>query len=171
MPEILIASMSPIGHIAPLLTLARGLVDRGDEVTVLAAAAHADRIRATGAHPRALPPETDIDDTRLDEDFPGRSATTGIRRVDFDMTHIFVKPMPFQAAALSELFAQKRFDAVIADAMFLGVLPFLLGDPTARPPILSYSTTPLFLSSRDTAPGGLGLPRRRAGWAGYVTGP
>jgi len=41
MPEILIASLSPAGHIAPLLNVAQGLVDRGDRVTVLSSAAHA----------------------------------------------------------------------------------------------------------------------------------
>ncbi|WP_422746193.1 nucleotide disphospho-sugar-binding domain-containing protein [Mycobacterium sp. WMMD1722] len=157
MSQILIASMSPIGHIGPLLNLARGLVDRGDDVTVLASAARAALIRATGARAAALPPETDIDETRLDEQFPGRSATRGIRRVDFDVTNIFVRPMPGQATALAELLAHNHFDAVIADAMFLGVVPFLLGDSSARPPILSYATTPLMISSRDTAPGGLGL--------------
>ncbi|MET0475252.1 MAG: nucleotide disphospho-sugar-binding domain-containing protein, partial [Mycobacterium sp.] len=42
-------------------------------------------------------------------------------------------------------------------AFFLGVLPMLLGDPADRPPVLTYSTTPLFLTSRDTAPGGTGI--------------
>lgn len=158
MPDLLIASMSPIGHIGPLLNLARDLVDRGDRVTVLSSAARAEMIRAVGAIPRALPPETDIDKGHLNELFPGRARTTGIRRVDFDITHVFVAPMMHQAAALTALFAETRFDAVIADAMFFGVLPFLLGDPAGRPPILSYSTTPLFVSSRDTGPVGLGLP-------------
>lgn len=157
MPEILIASLSPIGHIGPLLHLARGLIERGDRVTVLTAAARADMIRSAGARPLALPPQTDIDESRLNELYPGRERTSGIRRVDFDITHLFVTPMPHQAAALTEAFAETRYDAVIADAMFLGILPFLLGDPGARPPILAYTTTPLFLSSRDTAPGGLGM--------------
>ncbi len=55
MPEILIASLSPTGHIGPLLNVAQGLVDRGDRVTVLTAAAHADKIRAIGAIPAAIP--------------------------------------------------------------------------------------------------------------------
>jgi UDP:flavonoid glycosyltransferase YjiC (YdhE family) len=58
---------------------------------------------------------------------------------------------------LAEWMAQTRVDAIIADAGFFGVLPFLLGDPAARPPVLSYSTTPLMMSSRDTAPSGMGL--------------
>ncbi len=66
--------------------------------------------------------------------------------------------MPHQAKALTELMAHKRFDAILADYGFFGVLPFVLGDRAARPPVLLYGTTPLMFSSRDTAPGGLGLP-------------
>lgn len=157
MAEILMAALSPIGHIGPLLNVAQGLAERGDRVTVLTAAHRADMVRAAGARPHALPPEADFDETRLDIDLPGRAETSGIRRVNFDIVRLFVAPMPYQTAALSELMAQTRYDAVIADFGFLGALPFLLGEPSARPPILTYSTTPLMLSSRDTAPSGLGL--------------
>ena len=54
--------------------------------------------------------------------------------------------------------AQTQFDAIIVDAGFFGILPFLLGDRAARPPVLAYTTTPLMISSRDTAPSGMGLP-------------
>ncbi len=157
MPEILIPSLSPTGHIGPLLNVAQGLVDRGDRVTVLTAAAHADKIRAVGAIPAAIPAEADFDMTRLDLDLPGRAETSGIKRINFDIVHIFLQPMPLQTQALSDLMARTRFDAILADSTFFGILPFLLGDPAARPPVLSYSTMPLMLSSRDTAPGGLGM--------------
>ncbi len=78
MPEILIAALSPLGHIGPLLNVARGLVDRGDRVTVLSSADHAARIRAIGATPQAIPAEADFDMTRLDIDLPGRAETSGI---------------------------------------------------------------------------------------------
>ncbi|MBS1695694.1 MAG: glycosyltransferase [Actinobacteria bacterium] len=157
MAEVLIASVPPIGHVSPLLTVARGLVDRGDRVTVLTSARHAARIRATGAHPHPLPREADIDETRLDADLPGRTQTSGIRRVNFDVVRVFVAPMDAQARELASLMTQQRFDAIIVDATFFGVLPFLLGDRDARPPILAYSTTPLLVSSRDTGPAGMGL--------------
>lgn len=157
MPEILIAALSPAGHIDPLLNVARGLVDRGDRVTVLTSADHAAKIRAVGAVPRAIPAEADFDVTRLDIDLPGRTDTSGIKRVNFDIVRIFVQPMPHQADALSRLMAQTPFDAIITDAGFFGILPFLLGDRAARPPVLTYTTTPLMISSRDTAPSGLGL--------------
>jgi MGT family glycosyltransferase len=158
MPEILIASLSPIGHIAPLLNIAQGLVDRGDRVTVLSSADHAGTIRAVGATPQAIPSEADFDLTRLDIDLPGRTETSGIKRVNFDIVRLFVQPMPHQTKVLSELIAHTRFDAILVDAGFFGILPFLLGDRAARPPVLAYSTTPLMISSRDTAPSGMGLP-------------
>ena len=157
MSEILIAALSPIGHIGPLLNVARGLVDRGDRVTVLSGAARADQIRATGATPATLPQRGDLDLALLESD-SGREGTSGVKRLNFDIVRLFVAPMPHQAKALTELLAQKRFDAILADYGFFGILPFTLGDSAARPPVLLYATTPLMISSRDTAPPGLGLP-------------
>ncbi len=157
MPQILIASCPPIGHVAPLLNVARGLVARGDRVTVLTSARHADKIRAVGAEPRPLPYTADYDDSSFDADLPGRTETSGLARLNFDIEHIFVRPLPHQYSALQELLAADQYDAVITDAIFLGALPLLLDKSAQRPPILSYSTTPLFLSSKDTAPGGPGI--------------
>lgn len=157
MPEILIASCPPVGHVSPLLNVARGLVARGDRVTFLTSARHADKIRAVGAEPRPLPLGADYDDSALDAELPGRAETSGIPRINFDVENVFVRPLPYQFSALQELLAENSYDAVITDAFFLGVLPLLLDDSVARPPILAYSTTPLFLTSRDTAPGGPGI--------------
>ena len=157
MAEILIASCPPIGHVGPLLNVARGLVDRGDRVTFLTSERHASKIFAVGAHPHPLPAEADYDDSSFDADLPGRAQTSGIKRVNFDVTHVFVRPLPHQAQALADLLADRHFDAIIVDSIFLGVLPLLLGDPSSRPPILTYTTVPLFLTSRDTAPGGTGI--------------
>jgi MGT family glycosyltransferase len=157
MPETLIAALSPIGHIGPLLNVARGLVDRGDRVTVLSGADRADDIRAAGATPVPRPPQGDLDLALLDSD-SGREHNSGIKRLNFDIVRLFVAPMPHQAKALTELLAHKRFDAILADYGFFGVLPFALAARSARPLVLLFSTTPLMISSRDTAPAGLGLP-------------
>jgi MGT family glycosyltransferase len=157
MAEILIAALSPVGHISPLLNVARGLVDRGDRVTVLSGAGRADDIRATGATPTTLAAKGDLDLALLETD-SGREETSGIKRLNFDIIRLFVAPMPHQTKALSDLMSQTRFDAILADYGFFGVLPFVLGDKSARPPVLLYGTTPLMFSSRDTAPSGLGLP-------------
>jgi hypothetical protein len=157
MPKILIASCPPVGHISPLLNVSRGLVARGDSVTVLSSARHADKIRAAGGEPRPLPLGADYDGSAFAADLPGRAETSGIARINFDVANIFVRPLPHQFNALRELLADNDYDAIITDAFFLGTLPLLLDGTVARPPILSYTTTPLFLTSRDTAPGGPGI--------------
>ena len=51
MPEILIASCPPVGHVSPLLNVARGLVARGDRVTFLTSARHAGKITRSEQNP------------------------------------------------------------------------------------------------------------------------
>ena len=156
MAEILIAALSPIGHIGPLLSVAQDLVARGDCVTVMTGAAHADAIVAVGARPHPLAAIADFDDSPFDSSERGR--TSGAKALNRAVIRLFLAPMSHQAAALSAAMADTRFDAIIVDYGFFGIVPFLLGDPADRPPVVYYTPTPLMLSSRDTAPNGMGLP-------------
>lgn len=156
MAEILIAALSPNGHIAPMLTVAADQVKRGNTVTVLTGPAHAAAVRAVGALPHPLPAIADFDDSPFDATRRGR--TSPIKALNLAIIRLFLDPMPHQAAELAKVLEGRRFDAIIADYGFFGVLPLLLGDPARRPPVLYYTPTPLMLSSRDTAPNGLGIP-------------
>ena len=82
---------------------------------------------------------------------------TGLARLRFDMENIFINPIPAQAAAVTELLADPA-DAVLTDSAFLGAIHLLLRPRTHRPPVLACGVFPLSVSSRDTAPFGLGLP-------------
>ena len=75
MAEILIAALSPIGHITPLLAIAQDLVARGDHVTVMTGAAHTDAVHATGAQSHPLPALADFDDSPFDSS--SRARTVG----------------------------------------------------------------------------------------------
>jgi MGT family glycosyltransferase len=156
MAEILIAALSPIGHISPLLAVAQDLVAGGDRVTVMTGAAHSGAVLATGAQPHPLPAIADFDDSPFDSSSRGR--TSGTKALNLAIIRLFLAPMPHQAAELTAAMARTRFDAIIVDYGFSGIIPFLLGDPADRPPVLYYTPTPLMLSSRDTAPNGMGLP-------------
>ncbi|MBB3603115.1 MGT family glycosyltransferase [Mycolicibacterium sp. BK556] len=156
MAEILIAGLSAAGHITPLLAIAGGLAHRGDRVTVLTSPRHAAKVEACGARLHPLPPEADLADGQVDET-PGREELNGVRRLNFDIAEFFVGPMPRQAEILTELFAHNRFDAVIVDSVFLGIVPFLLGSRAALPPVLAFTPMPLMIASRDTGPAGLGM--------------
>src|ERR1700712_4470537 len=63
--------------------------------------------------PEPLPVEADYDDSSFDADYPGRAQTSGIKRINHDLTHLFVKPVPAQAAALTDLLSKNDFDALI----------------------------------------------------------
>jgi UDP:flavonoid glycosyltransferase YjiC (YdhE family) len=140
-PEILIAALSPTGHISPLLTVAQDLVARGNRVTVMTGAAHADAVRAVGARLQPLAAVADFDESPFDASHRGR--TPKIRALNLAIIRLLLAPMPHQAAELSAALAANHFDAVIADYGFFGVIPFLLGDPADRPPILHYTPTPM----------------------------
>jgi MGT family glycosyltransferase len=155
MAEILIASLSPTGHIGPLLTVAQDLVARGDRVTVMTGSDHTDAILAVGAHPHPLPKDADFDQSPFDA--ASRGKTSKVKALNLAIIRLFLAPMPHQYAELTAALAAKRFDAIIADYGFFGVIPLLLSDPAGRPPVLQYTPTPLMLSSRDTAPNGVGL--------------
>ncbi|KAA0083356.1 glycosyltransferase [Mycolicibacterium sp. P9-64] len=162
MAQILIAALSPVGHISPLLAVAQDLVSRGDNVTVMTGAAHSDVVYATGAQPHPLPAVADFDDSAFNADDRGKM--TPIKALNDGIIRLFLNPMPHQAAELAAAMAKTRFDAIIVDFGFFGIIPLLLGDPAKRPPVLYYTPTPLMLSSRDTAPSGMGLPPGIGGW-------
>jgi MGT family glycosyltransferase len=164
-PEVLVCSRSPTGHIGPLLTVAQDLVLRGDRVTVMTGDEHVDAIRAVGATPHPLPAAADFDQTPFDTESRGR--TPKITALNLAITRLFLAPMPHQLAEVRRALAATTFDAIIADYGFFGVIPLLLEDRGTRPPILSYTPCPMMLSSRDAAPHGLGLPPG-AGWYGRL---
>ncbi len=157
MTRYLIAATPVHGHVMPMLAIAKGLTDRGHHVRVLTGSRFASAVAAAGAEHVALPPPADYDDRDPDTAFPQRRELTGLARLRFDMDNIFINPIPAQAAAVSELLADPA-DAVLTDSAFLGAIHLLLQPRTQRPSVGICGVFPLSVSSRDTAPFGLGLP-------------
>ncbi|MFC7025265.1 glycosyltransferase [Promicromonospora thailandica] len=159
MTSVLIASVPIHGHVAPLLTVARQLVERGDDVRFLTGARFADVVAATGARHVALPPDADLDDRQdFNETFPERAALRGPRAAAHDIEHVFVRPGRPQHDAVMELHAAEPVDVLLTDPAFLGGA-LLAGHPAGvRPPLVVGGVFPLMISSRDTAPFSMGLP-------------
>lgn len=159
MADVLIAALSPESHAGPLLAVGDDLVCRGHQVTVMTGPQHADEILEIGARHHLLPAPADRDDQRLDVLHGG--AASRIDKLRALLVRRLLRPMPHQAAELHAALFDRRYDAVIADCAFLGVLPLLLDahpQRWERPAVLCYSASPLMLSSRDTAPAGMALP-------------
>ena len=157
MTRYLIAATPVHGHVMPMLAIAKGLTGRGHHVRVLTGSRFASAAAAAGADHVPLPPPADYDDRDPDAAFPQRRELTGLARLRFDMDNIFINPIPAQAAAVTELLADPA-DAVLTDSAFLGAIHLLLRPRTHRPTVGVCGVFPLSVSSRDTAPFGLGLP-------------
>lgn len=154
MSRILVATVPVIGHIVPILPLARGLIARGHEVRWYSGRKHAGRIEATGARFVSYTQARDYDDLKFDSQFPGRSALKGLDQLRFDLKHIFIDAAPGQYADIEAITREWRPDVIVAD-------PGMMGAGFVREklnfPLVMVSVVPCVLRSRDTAPFGLGL--------------
>lgn len=160
MSSVIIASCPIHGHVTPLLTVARGFVERGDDVRFITGAAYADRVTATGAAHIALPPDADfnIDDLQA---FPERAGLKGIRAIAFDVEHIFANPAKPQYEAVIAAHAERPADVVLVEPAFLGAALLLGHRRPVRPAVVICGVIPLGIPSADTAPFGMGLPPAR----------
>lgn len=159
MTTYLLCSTPAHGHVTPLLTIARGLVGDGARVVFLTSPRYADRVRATGAEFAALPADADVD---LDDagSVPGRAGLTGPAAIRFDMLHLFLRPGESQFAALRGLIDAHRPDAILTEPLFVGAALLAQTPAAGRPPVIALGILPLGVTSRDTAPFGLGIPPR-----------
>ncbi|MFE5670838.1 glycosyltransferase [Agromyces sp. NPDC056523] len=152
---------SPIqGHAAPVIAIARDLVARGHDVTVLTGSRFRAAVEAAGARHRSLTGIADFDDRVMQDHLPDRDRHRGIAKLEYDVQTIFVRPVAEQFRAIETLIDELAPDAILIEGAFAGVLPLLLDDPTSRPPIIGVGVIPLVQLSVDTAPGGLGLAPR-----------
>lgn len=158
MSSIVIAAVPIHGHVMPLLAVARHFAGRGDRVRFLTGARFAGAVRATGAEHVPLPAEADFDDRQdWNEVFPERGRLRGTKALAHDIENVFIRPGRSQYDAITDLLAAEPTDAVLADPAVTGAA-FLLGHPLGdRPPVLMCGILPLMITSRDTAPYGLGL--------------
>ncbi|MRG59411.1 glycosyltransferase [Agromyces sp. CFH 90414] len=157
MSTYLLCSNPIEGHVAPVVAIARDLVARGHDVTVLTGSRFRARVEAAGASHRPLGGIADYDDRVMQDHLPERDRHRGIAKLEYDIQTIFVRPIPDQTRAVEEAIAQVRPDAILVEAAFAGAIPLLLDDPAGRPPIVAVGVVPLSQSSTDVAPYGLGL--------------
>jgi len=161
MSSIIIAGFPAQGHVTPLLAVAENFVNRGDEVRFITGSLFADKVAATGATYVPLPAEADFDDQPLAERYPERAKLKGLKAGVFDVEHVFARPAKSQYETIVAALAAKPADVVIAESVFVGA-SFLLQRPrSARPAVVMCGVIPLSITSRDTAPFGLGLPPAR----------
>jgi len=140
-----------------MITIGRHLVGAGHRVRMLTGSRFDEMVEAAGMEHISLPEEADYDDRNLAERFDDGSHLTGVRRLQFDVTQNFIAVMPHQYRGVREQLLREPADAVLGETAFTGIVPLLLERDRPRPPVLICGVLPLAVSSRDTAPFGLGL--------------
>jgi MGT family glycosyltransferase len=146
-----------LGHTAPLLALARRLVDEGHDVVFFTTRHYRDRVAATGASFVPFADEYDAHDLMVANPERESSSKRGVRGVKEDLRRIFIGPIPGQCRDLRAILAERPADAVVVDTMFLGALPLALGPRRERPVLACVGVMPYGALSRDTAPFGVAL--------------
>ena len=93
---------------APLLVIARRLVDDGHDVVFFTTPHYSDRVHAVGARFVPLAPEDDVHDLMVAD--PAREANSrrGIRGLKEDLRRIFLDPLPGQFAGILEICAPSQ---------------------------------------------------------------
>lgn len=144
------------GHVMPLLTIARHLVEGGHRVRFITGGRYRDRVQDCGVTHVALPADADVDLDRAG-DIPERRGLKGPEAIRFDLRHLFLGPARGQYATVRAALAAEPADAVLTEPLFLGSALLDLLPRAERPPVVALGIFPLGAASRDTAPFGLGI--------------
>jgi UDP:flavonoid glycosyltransferase YjiC (YdhE family) len=156
MARFLVGTIPIIGHVGPALPIVRELVKRGHDVVWYTGQVYQTTVEQTGAQFEPIRSWLDYSDLKnvpaalMDQ----REAAKGVERLKFDLKHFFINPAVGQVKDLSDILERFPADVLIADSMFLGVSWLA---EQKQLPWAEFGASALTLSSRDTAPFGIGL--------------
>ena len=157
--NILMVSTPAMGHINPLLGIARVLIAEGHNVVCLSGSALRDRIESAGAEFRAFPPAADIDPQDVFASAPElRVIPPGLKWFRVALERLFIERIVPQHEGMRQILRAFPADVIIGDDMMFGLLPTLLGRRANRPPVVLCGTSFLHWFRDDGAPHFMGLP-------------
>lgn len=153
--KILMACTPAIGHLNPLLAIARIAQSRGDEVVLTTGTWLEPRVVEAGVRFAAA----DFDIPRAADLVPERlNIPPGPAREEYVFKRFFLETMPVQAQTLRTLIAAEAPDVVVVDQIYCGSTPLFLDRSQARPPLVNVGISFLPLDRPDGAPLFVGLP-------------
>nr|AHE14845.1 StaG-like n-glycosyltransferase [uncultured bacterium] len=156
MARVLIATTPADGHVNPVLSIARGLVQRGHEVRWYTGRAYRDRIASTGVGPEEMLAAYDFGGLSKLQAFPRHAGLTGLASFRAGMTDIFYGTAVDQMRDLLAVLERFPADVIVSDDMCYGAC--FVHEHTGIPQAWVGNSI-YILGSRDTAPLGFGLGR------------
>jgi MGT family glycosyltransferase len=154
MANILIGTMGFTGHVNPGLPIAKKLVERGNKVWWYTTTKYQKKIEATGATFVPMKAGYDFDDADLDKAYPNRSKASGMEKLKYDIKHVFADAIIGHTEDLERIVREIQPDVLLGDNGFSAapIIHARTGIPWA-----TFSVMPLGVTSRDTAPMGMGV--------------
>lgn len=157
-PHVLVASSPIYSHFDKQRIIAADLVSRGYPTTFLTGTCYKSSVLATGAKFLPLEGFADYDlekDIAEKKILPLRDTFQGGEKTIYDCTDLFIPSMSGQYTALQRFLrgAEKRGEQVIvvAELMFLGMMPMVYGGPGLKPAgSIGIGIIPIMVSSVDT---------------------
>lgn len=164
-PYLVFAARPEHGHTYPILQIARDMIRRGFEATILTGEQYGEDIIKMGARPVTLP-HYDPTPEALGE---LAKVTSKLQTLAWGLRHIVAPQMPIWYGTLKETLETLRLERpgqqfiIMSDLAFTGQQPLVRGAPlpkgfSVRPPVIHINVVPLAMPSIDTGPFGLGLP-------------
>ncbi len=153
--RILFASMPAEGHVNPLTGLAKHLQHIGCDVRWYTGMSYSEKIAKLGIPFYPYVNAMDFTGDNLAELVPEREKINNkIKKLVFDLIHVFVKQAPKFVADMKEIRKEFPFDLVIAECTFTAIP---LVKKVFGVPVVGVGITPLMENSRDLPPTGLGM--------------
>jgi MGT family glycosyltransferase len=151
--KILIASIPAPGHLNPLLSIASLLVESGREVAVQVNEDLRPAVEAAGH--RFLPeiPNAQTSAGYYIDNYPERmQKSPGMEMTGYDLVHFFARNIAAQSASLKMALYDFEADLILADSIYWGTLPMLVGPRDKRPAIAHLGVSVVNIGSGKNIP-------------------
>jgi MGT family glycosyltransferase len=158
MTTFLLCSNPLYGHVNPMLAIGRDLAAGGDRVVVLTGTRFREATISSGLEFRPFHGVADFDERDPASFVPDAHRYSGIKLSQYQVESTFIRPIPDQWRALSEILEAERIDAVLIDSLFGGALPLLQQPSGSRVPVFAIGIGPLAQLSVDTPPPNSRIP-------------
>src|SRR5271154_2530848 len=151
--KILIASTSVPGHLNPLLSIASILVGGGYEVAVQVSEDLRPTVEAAGHRFLSEIPNAQTSAGYYFETYPERMLKSpGMEMTGYDLVHFFARNIAAQPPSLKMALYDFQADLILADSIYWGTLPMLVGPRDKRPAIAHLGVSVVNIGSGKNIP-------------------
>jgi MGT family glycosyltransferase len=151
--KILIASIPAPGHLNPLLSIASLLVQYGHEVVVQVNEDLRPAVEAAGHRFLSEIPNAQTSAGYYFDTYPERmQKSPGMEMTGYDLVHFFARNIAAQSASLKMALYDFQADLILADSIYWGTLPMLVGPRDKRPAIAHLGVSVVNIGSGKNIP-------------------